>query len=154
MEEVVVPDSGDEMYTSDSSVLNDETLENQGVLSARNPCPGWTVGSVAIANFNLPGLPNQIQIERLISQARVRELEANIEAAWSYEAEEISKEEERTVEGILSTLTSKYLQIQLEELKQVIAMVMRKLELELGLPVSPEELNSKQAEAVKWLELA
>ena len=58
------------------------------------------------------------------------------------------------MEGILSTLPSKYLQIQLEESKRVIAMVMHKLELELGLPVSPEELNSKQAEAAKWLELS
>ena len=71
VEEVVVQDSGDEMYTSDSSVLNNETLENQGVSSARNPCPGWTVGSVAIANFNLLGLPNRIQIVRLISQERL-----------------------------------------------------------------------------------
>ena len=115
MEEVVIQDSGDKVYTSDSSVLNDETPDNQGESSARNPCPGWTVGSVAIENFNIPDLINRVQIERLISEERVRELEAIIEAAWEFESKEIGKEEEGTLEGILSTLPSKYLQIQLKK---------------------------------------
>ena len=96
VEEIVIPASGDKEYTSDSSGLNDKTSETQSELYARNPCPDWTVGSVALANFKLPGLPNRILIEKLISQEGVKELEASIDAAWNYEAEEISKEEEGT----------------------------------------------------------
>ena len=42
----------------------------------------------------------------------------------------------------------------MEESKRVIALAMRKLDSELNLPVSSEELNTKQADIAKWLESA
>ena len=45
-------------------------------------------------NFNIPGLIHREQIERLISQERVRELEASINLAWEFESREICKEDD------------------------------------------------------------
>ena len=154
VEEVGFQTGSEGEYISEDSDWIEETSELQDARYARNPCPDSTKGNVALENFKPSDLPNRLQIEQLVSREVIQELEASIEDAWNIKREEISKEDEGSVEEILSTLPAKYLQIQLEESRRVIALAMRKLDAELKLSPPSEEVNTEQADIIKWIESA
>ena len=133
VEEVGFQTGSEGEYISEDSDWIEETSELQDAHHARNPCPGWKKGKVALDNFKPSDLPNRLQLEQVVSGDVIQELVARIEDAWNFEKEEISKEDEGSVEEILSTLPAKYLQIQLEESRRVIALAMQKLDAELKL---------------------
>ena len=115
VEEIEFQSESDGEYVSEDLEWGKENIENQDEhgIWARNPCPEWKKGRVALENFKPPDLPNRLQLEQVVSEEVIQELEAQIKEAWNAEKEEISKEDEGSIEEILSTLPAKYLQIQL-----------------------------------------
>ena len=151
VEEITVYSESDGDYVSEVETIEDQ---EESYVGAQNPCPDWCKGRVALENFNPPDLPNRLQLEQVVSQEVIQELEAQIKEAWNAEKEEISKEDEGSIEDILSTLPAKYLQIQLEQSRRIVSLSMRKLEA--GIVVSsPSKVDrSEQAGMYNWLESA
>ena len=146
--EVPLYSESDGEQVSEVETVEDHDQEETG---ARNPCPKWSKGRVALENFNPPDLPNRLQLEKFVCPEGINEIESQIQEAWESEKEEIVKEDEGLIEDILSSLPARYLLIQLEQSRRIVSLSLRKLEAE-GEESSPSKVDHPdQVGGQNWL---
>ena len=83
-EEITFYSESDGDYVSEVETVEDHDRSDT---EARNPCPDWSKGRVALENFNPPDLPNRLQLEKFVSPEGIDEIESQIKEAWDNEKE-------------------------------------------------------------------